>query len=229
MSHAQTGERRAESVAEIEQKSLGVEIKAINEAGTIEGYGAVFGNLDTYGDVIEPGAFVDSLGSRMPKMLWQHNMGDPIGRWTEVREDARGLFMKGQIAVKSSRGRDAYELVKAGAVDGLSIGYLTRDYAMDGDTRRLKRVDLYETSLVTMPANSAALVTGIKSAGVRDVERALHEMGFSRSEAKAMAGAAWNRRSEILCEAGQAGPEDDQREVDALKQLLTETLRIMEV
>lgn len=209
----------------IEQKSLSLDIKATGEEGHIEGYGAVFGNVDSYGDVIEPGAFRDTLAVRKPKMLWQHNMSDPIGVWDEYQEDSRGLYMKGRIAIKSNKGRDAYELVKAGAIDGLSIGYITKDYAMDGNNRRLKRVDLFETSLVTAPANAAAFVTSFKSVEVRDVETVLRQMGFTRSEAKAMANAAWKRRDDVLREADAIVPEDDQREVDELKALLNSTLQ----
>lgn len=210
------------SGAPVEQKSLTLDIKSIDEDGTIEGYGAVFGNIDSYGDIIEPGAFRESLSVRKPKMLWQHNMAEPIGAWDEYREDARGLYMKGRLALKTTRGRDAHELAKMGGIDGLSIGYVTRDYAMDGKNRRLKRVDLFETSLVTMPANSAALLTSVKSADVRDIERAFRQMGFSRTEAKAMASAAWKRRDDVLCDADIEGPQFDQREVDELKQLLTQ-------
>lgn len=206
----------------VEQKSLTLDIKSIDDDGTIEGYGAVFGNVDSYGDIIEPGAFRDTLAVRRPKMLWQHNMAEPIGAWDEYREDARGLYMKGRIATKTARGRDAVELARMGGIDGLSIGYITRDYEMDGNNRRLKRVDLFETSLVTMPANSAALLTSVKNADVRDIERAFRHMGFTRSEAKAMASAAWKRRDDVLCEADVAGPEIDQREVDELKRLLTQ-------
>lgn len=206
----------------VEQKSLSLEIKSVDDEGTIEGYGAVFGNEDSYGDIIEPGAFRDTLAMRKPKMLWQHNMAEPIGAWDEYREDSRGLYMKGRIAIKTARGRDAHELAKMGGIDGLSIGYVTRDYEMDGQKRRLKRVDLYETSLVTMPANSAALLTNVKSADVRDIESVFRQMGFTRSEAKAMASAAWKRRDDILCEAGVIGPEVDQREVDELKRMLSE-------
>lgn len=204
----------------MEKKSLNLQIKSIDEDGTIEGYGAVFGNTDSYGDIIEPGAFRETLSMRKPKMLWQHNMAEPIGAWDEYREDARGLYMKGRIAIKTTRGRDAHELAKMGGIDGLSIGYVTRDYEMDGNNRRLKAIDLYETSLVTMPANSAALLTSVKNADVRDIEGAFRQMGFSRSEAKAMATAAWKRRDDILREAGVTGPEVDQREVDELKRLL---------
>ena len=158
-------------------------------------------------------------------MLWQHNMADPIGVWNDYREDDKGLYMRGRIAVKSTKGRDAYELVKAGAIDGLSIGYVTKDYDMDGNNRRLKSVDLYETSLVTMPANTATLVTNVKNADVRDIETAFRQMGFTRTEAKAMASAAWKRRDDVLREAGAIIPEDDQREVDELKALLNATLQ----
>ncbi len=208
----------------IEQKSLSLDVKAVGEEGQIEGYGAVFGNRDSYGDVIVKGAFAETLKGRKPKMLWQHNMMDPIGSWDDYLEDERGLYMKGRIAIKSTKGRDAYELVKAGAIDGLSIGYVTKDYDMEGGARMLKEVDLFETSLVTMPANAAALVTNVKNADVRDIEAVLRQMNFSRSEAKAMAAAAWKRRDDVLCEADAIVPEADQREVDELKALLNATL-----
>ena len=208
----------------IEQKSLSLEVKAVGEEGQIEGYGAVFGNRDSYGDIMVKGAFTETLKGRKPKMLWQHNMLDPIGSWDEYAEDERGLYMKGRIAIKSTKGRDAYELVKAGAIDGLSIGYVTKDYEMEGGARLLKEVDLFETSLVTMPANAAAMVTSVKNADVRDIEAAFRQMNFSRSEAKAMASAAWKRREDVLREADALVPEADQRDVDELKALLTTTL-----
>jgi len=208
----------------IEQKTMSLDVKAVGDEGQIEGYGAVFGNVDSYGDIIQAGAFMDSLRGRKPKMLYQHRMEDPIGVWDEYREDQKGLYMKGRIATKSTKGRDAYELVKAGAIDGLSIGYITRDYDMDGNNRRLKSVDLIETSLVTMPANSEAIVTSVKNADVRDIERAFRTLGFTRSEAKAMASAAWKRRDDVLRDADVVVPEDNQREVDELKALLNQTL-----
>ncbi len=208
----------------IEQKTMSLDVKAVGDEGQIEGYGAVFGNVDSYGDIIQAGAFMDSLRGRKPKMLYQHRMEDPIGVWDEYKEDQKGLYMKGRIATKSTKGRDAYELVKAGAIDGLSIGYITRDYDMDGNNRRLKSVDLIETSLVTMPANSEAIVTSVKNADVRDIERAFRTLGFTRSEAKAMASAAWKRRDDVLRDADVVVPEDNQREVDELKALLNQTL-----
>ena len=208
----------------IEQKSLSLEVKATGEEGQIEGYGAVFGNRDSYGDIMVKGAFAETLKGRKPKMLWQHNMLDPIGSWDEYYEDERGLYMKGRIAIKSTKGRDAYELVKAGAIDGLSIGYVTKDYEMEAGARLLKKVDLFETSLVTIQANAAAMVTSVKNADVRDIEAMFRQMNFSRSEAKAMATAAWKRRDDVLREADAIVPEADQREVDELKALLSATL-----
>lgn len=208
----------------MERKAIDVQIKASGDEGVIEGYGSVFNIRDMGGDIVEAGAFADTLENTRPKMLWQHDMAAPIGRWDEYREDESGLYMRGTIATKSTQGRDAYELVKAGAIEGLSIGYIVRDYDMDGDTRRLKRVDLIETSLVTMPMNPAAMVTGVKNADVRDIEAAFRQLGFSRSEAKAMAGAAWKRRNDVLRDAGVDVPEIDQREVDELKAKILETL-----
>lgn len=212
----------------MEKKSLTLDVKAVGDQGRIEGYGAIFGNVDSYGDIIEPGAFSDTLGKRKPKMLWQHNMADPIGTWDEYFEDDKGLYMKGSIAIKSTQGRDAYELVKADAIDGLSIGYVTKDYEMEGNNRRLKMVDLFEISLVTMPANSLAMVADVKNADVRAIEAAFRHMGFSLSEAKPMANAAIKRRADVLREAGVSIPENDQRDVDALKASLIETLQKLE-
>ena len=212
----------------MEKKSLTLDVKAVGDQGRIEGYGAIFGNVDSYGDIIEPGAFSDTLGKRKPKMRWQHNMADPIGTWDEYFEDDKGLYMKGRIAIKATRGRDAYELVKADAIDGLSIGYVTKDYEMEGNNRRLKMIDLFETSLVTMPANSLAMVSDVKNADVRAIEAAFRQMGFSLSEAKPMANAAIKRRADVLREAGVSIPENVQRDVDALKASLIETLQKLE-
>lgn len=212
----------------MEHKAITLDVKADGE-GRIEGYGSVFGVTDLGGDVVEAGAFRESLTKRMPKMLWQHDMGEPIGVWDEAVEDDKGLRMKGRLATNTTRGRDAYELAKMGALTGLSIGYRVADYEMDGNNRRIKACDLYETSMVTMPMNELAQLTSVKGEpSIGDVERALRTIGFSRTEAKAMASGAWKRREDVLREAGVTVPEDDQREVDALKALLTETLSKME-
>lgn len=209
----------------MEHKTLSLEIKAEEDEGVITGYGSVFGNEDAYGDVVERGSFSASLQERMPKMLWQHDTWEPVGRWADVREDERGLYLKGKLATKSSKGRDAYELIKEGALDGLSIGYRVKDFEMRGDNRYLKQIDLYEVSLVTIGANSHALIDSVKAGEVskRDIERLLKSNGFSATAAKAFVAGGWDRYQNILREADALGPEDDPREADELKQSL-ETL-----
>jgi hypothetical protein len=123
----------------------------------IEGHASVWGVADRGGDVVERGAFAASLGrlkasGAAPKFLWQHDPAQPIGVWDELHEDARGLWVRGRILADVARGREAAALVKAGAIDGLSIGYravrATKDRA---GVRRLVEVDLWEVSLVTFP------------------------------------------------------------------------------
>lgn len=178
---------------ETKRFNVAAEIKAVDDSGIIEGYGSVFGNLDSYSDIVAPGAFAKSLeeakaSGRMPAMLWQHNPDEPIGVWTEMREDDRGLFVKGKLA-ETQRGKEARELIKLGALTGLSIGYTTRTYQVDreNDSRVLTDVQLWEVSPVTFPANSEARITGVKADAIsspKDFERFLRDAGFSRREAK---------------------------------------------
>jgi hypothetical protein len=177
------------------------------DARTFTGYGAVFGNVDSYGDVIDKGAFKKTLADAKksgswPAMLLQHggwgmSADDltPIGIWTEMDEDEKGLRVVGKLA-ETQRGLEAYGLLKMTprpALNGLSIGYRARKFTMGtkaGEPRRtLHEVELIETSIVTFPANPKARVGDVKSGqglGVRDAERALREAGFSANEAKAI-------------------------------------------
>lgn len=178
----------------MERKQMRVvaELKA-DEQGVVEGYGSIFGNVDSYGDIVAKGAFSRTLeaakeAGRMPAMLWQHNAEEPIGVWTLMREDAKGLYVKGQFA-DTQRGREALALIKMGALSGLSIGYSTvaADYDKSADVRVLTDVDLWEVSPVTFPANDQARITSAKRAGIatrRDFEGFLRDAGFSRREAK---------------------------------------------
>lgn len=180
---------------EVKQMRIVAELKA-DEQGVIEGYGSIFGNVDSYGDVVAKGAFTRTLeeakdGGRMPAMLWQHNPDEPIGVWTSMREDSKGLYVKGQLAA-TQRGREALELIKMGALSGLSIGYSTvaADYDTSKDIRVLTDVDLWEVSPVTFPANDKARITSAKSAEIktrRDFEGFLRDAGFSRTDAKRIA------------------------------------------
>jgi HK97 family phage prohead protease len=170
------------------------EIKAVNEDGIFSGYGSVFGVVDSYNEILVAGAFSESLEGRMPSLLWQHRSGEPIGVYTGVKEDAVGLHVEGQLALKTARGAEAYELLKMGAISGLSIGFNTREDAYDKVTgiRTLKKVDLWEVSLVTFPANDAARVTGVKAISelqtLSEIEECLRDAGFSKSEALAIVG-----------------------------------------
>jgi HK97 family phage prohead protease len=145
---------------------LPLELKTAGEAGSFEGYGAIFGNIDRDGDIVARGAFAASLKARLPALLWQHNAKEPIGRFDMVREDEKGLYVRGRLSMEG-RGREAYELLKMGALDGLSIGFVTREASRDARTgaRTIHRAELMEISLVTFPANEMARVTSVKARG----------------------------------------------------------------
>jgi HK97 family phage prohead protease len=161
-----------------------------DQDGTFEGYASVFGVVDQGMDVVARGAFMKTLGKRRVKMLWQHDMAQPIGVWDEIQEDERGLFVRGRLLKEVDKGREAMALLRAGAIDSMSIGYRTIE-AMpeaDGRVRKLTEVDLYEISLVTFPMLPDAKVTAVKSIKtIREFERALRDAGFSQTEAKAIA------------------------------------------
>ena len=129
----------------------------VRDGSAVAGYASVFGERDKGGDVVMPGAYGASLAElkasgRQVKMLWQHDPDQPIGVWDDVREDARGLWVKGRLLSDVARGREALALIGAGAIDGLSIGYRTRRAERDpGGGRRLLELELWEVSLVTFP------------------------------------------------------------------------------
>lgn len=174
------------------------EWKATDEAGTFEGYGSVFNITDKGGDIVASGAFAETLAAaktagRLPAMLWQHRQAEPIGVYTSMEEDSIGLRVKGKLALKTARGAEAYELMKMGALSGLSIGYRVRDDSWDRVTgvRTIKKADLYELSLVTLPMNDASRVSAVKAIeeldSLSEIERHLRDAcGLSRSEATAL-------------------------------------------
>ena len=182
-----------------------LELKAYNDddddenKGMFEGYASVFGNKDLGNDVVVNGAFRKSLrakGARKIKMLFQHDTKEPIGVYTQIKEDGNGLYVKGQLAMNTQKGREVYELMKMGAIDGLSVGYRVdaKGYSYDerGKKRMLKEVDLMEISAVTFPMNPKARVSAVKAEdrSVRDWETFLRdEGGLSRSESKVAANA----------------------------------------
>lgn len=183
--------RKKDMSDDIQFKSVSLSLKKEpDEDGLFEGYASVFGIVDQGLDVVERGAFAKSIGSgRKVKMLWQHDMAQPIGVWDEIREDERGLFVKGRLLKDVQKGREAMALMRAGALDSMSIGYRTVEAASEGNgrVRKLMEVDLFEISLVTFPMLPDAKVTAVKSITTeRDFEKFLRDAGYSRKEAAAI-------------------------------------------
>ena len=144
------------------------EALTVKDGVEIEGYASFFGAADQGGDIVAKGAYANSLKAlaaqgRQVKMLWQHDASAPIGVWDEVREDERGLYVKGRLLESVARGREAVALIAAGALDGLSIGYRTKKAKRgENGTRYLQELELWEVSLVTFPMLPSARV-GAKS------------------------------------------------------------------
>lgn len=190
---------------------LEVKLAADAAEGTIEGYGSVFGLLDRGGDIVMPGAFKASLADwrkkkALPPMLWQHDPWQPIGVWTDATEDEKGLKLTGKLILDVGIAKEARALIGAGAVKGLSIGYKTKDYEIDRSTgaRRLKKVDLWEISLVTFAMLPEAQVTSVKSVDDRALERAFRDEGLSHREAKLAVSVV--RKQQVLRDGGQVEP-----------------------
>lgn len=166
--------------------SLALKAGDIADDGTFSGYGSIFGEVDTYGDAVVPGAFKASLArhaadARMPALLWQHDTACPIGIWTKIGEDKKGLWCEGRLILDVAQAREAHALLKAGAVTGLSIGFAVEaaewaspdgfeekfgwypaQTANNNQVRLLKEIDLWEISLVTFPACGPARVADVK-------------------------------------------------------------------
>ena len=217
-----------------------IEVKALDSGDGLmrfSGYGAVFGNLDSYGDVLVKGAFKDSLKEAKnsgiyPAMLSQHGgwgmTADdmtPIGLWENLEEDDIGLKLDG-IFAETQRGKEMYTLMKMTprpAITGLSIGYIPKEYVMgtkpSEPRRTLKKVDLMEISPVTFPANGKARVASVKSGlTVRDLERALRDVGLSQAEAKALMAGGY-----------KSLPQRDVEEVKGLDEIMAQLKRNTEI
>lgn len=175
----------SESMREKRHLDVALEIKSMDESGRFAGYASVFDVVDNQRDVVEKGAFIHTLRNRIAeiKLLWQHQMDEPIGYFTEMFEDERGLYVEGQLLLGVERAREALELLQNGVVKGLSIGYAPRHYVLDPDSgvRRLSEVDLFEVSLVTFPANEVAQVSVVK-AGIRDQALGIRRKKSSRKQ-----------------------------------------------
>jgi HK97 family phage prohead protease len=151
---------------------------ALKDGAEIAGYASLFGAADQGGDVVQPGAYGGSLqrlarAGRGVKMLWQHDPAKPIGVWDEVREDARGLYVRGRLLTEVQAAREAHVLLKAGAIDGLSIGYRTLRAEKAAGQRLLHEIELWEVSLVTFPMLPEARVQADASDDEADLARTL--------------------------------------------------------
>jgi HK97 family phage prohead protease len=197
--------------------------------GVITGLASAFGNVDLHGDTIAPGAFTKALqkvnsGERKVAMLDHHRMDAPVGKWTQFRETDRGLEIQGRLTMGVNRARELYELAKDGALGGLSIGFRTVKDRMDQDrkTRIIEEVDLFEVSLVSIPANPMAKIEAVKLAPEietrRDFERALREhFGFTANQAKSIASGGW--RGEARDEPSDCDLSELRKAVEGLKAL----------
>lgn len=170
-----------------------LELKSLDEAtGVFVGYCSVFNNEDQVGDVVRKGAYAKTLadrGARGIKMLFDHDPAQPIGVWKNMVEDDYGLLGEGQLLLDLQKGREVYTLMKAGALDGLSIGYRVTKQSQDRANphiRFLDEIDLREVSAVMFPCNEDSVITSVKAVmpTEREFQRLIQrEAGLSRSEA----------------------------------------------
>ncbi|MDX2204583.1 MAG: HK97 family phage prohead protease [Hyphomicrobiaceae bacterium] len=168
-------------------------LRTLAPDGSFEGYASLFEVADLGGDVIAPGAFRDCLRARGPrgiKMLFQHDANEPIGVWDEIREDARGLLVRGRLMLEVARAREVLALMRAGALDGLSIGFkaVTGQRQARSGIRRLTRIDLWEISVVTFPLLPQARVERVKASPARSLEETI------LAATRLVRGARWHRR-----------------------------------
>lgn len=170
----------------------------VKDDGSFKGYGSVFGGEpNAYNELVAPGAFAESLAAHkaagtMPAMLWQHDSYKPVGVYTRVVEDEHGLKVEGDLALNTQIGREAHELLKMGALNGLSIGFNPKKHEVDADSGivTLTEIDLWEISIVTFPANKTARITDVRCddeiIDLKSAERLLREAGLSKRQATAI-------------------------------------------
>lgn len=184
-----------------EKKYVSASLDEVHLDGTFSGYASVFNEVDLSNDSVAPNAFSKSLSKRSAsdiRMLFQHNPDEPIGVWEEITQTERGLKVRGKITQSVSRGAEVLELMRAGAIDGLSIGFKTVRAKQDKsqNIRRILEADLWEISIVTFPMQETARIETVKShlraaaqnkPTIREFERWLvRDAGLSRTDAKAV-------------------------------------------
>jgi HK97 family phage prohead protease len=201
-------------------RDFSFQIKAVESDGLFSGYGSVFGVIDSYREIVAPGAFAASIaesnakGRKLP-VLWQHRGDMPLGVYDTVKEDSNGLYVEGRLLINDvAQAKETHALMKAGAVTGLSIGYyvLADSYDEKERIRTLTKLDLQEVSVVTFPANDEARVDAIKSRlahgnvpTLPEFECFLREAGFSKSQAAVIA----NRGLKHLLDRSESGGESN--------------------
>jgi HK97 family phage prohead protease len=219
------------------RKYFAFDVKSIDdETGVIKGYGSVYGNLDLKGDVMQPGVFTKSLAAwkdkgKLPPMLWQHQSANPVGPYTTMREDNKGLYTEGQLLIKDvPQAKIAHALLKSGAISGQSVGYNTKDedYDPKGGIWNVKEADLWECSVVTFPANTEALIDEVKSGlhhgtlpTIRIFEDFLREAGFSKTVALEIASKGYApilKRRES--DEGKSAPRSESGALDSVLDLI---------
>jgi len=201
-----------------------VDFKALSEEGTFEGYASVFGEVDSGKDIVEKGAFKKSLRGRSPKMLFMHDTSLPIGVWTKAEEDSRGLKVEGKLIPTIAKGAEVLEMLRAGVMDGLSIGFRTVKASFDEKTgiRRLLEIDLWEISVVTFPMLNTATIDAVKNnASKRDVEQILRDGGLPNGFAKKVVAGGYDLAAR---QTAKAHRDDGSGITDLLRQA-TETMR----
>ncbi|MGJ0511138.1 HK97 family phage prohead protease [Methylocystis sp.] len=177
-----------------------------NDAGAFSGYASLFGVVDSGGDMVMTGAFARSLikrGAHGVKMLWQHQAAEPIGLWTSIVEDARGLKVEGRLDLSVARARQALSLMRKGAIDGLSIGFRTRRATTEKSSgvRRLHEIDLWEISIVTFPMLPQARIAAVKQthSGAARLEALGAKLSRLRAQRAALEFAQELRRAAARC------------------------------
>lgn len=212
-----------------EVKFAHADLTSVETDGTFSGYASLFGVEDLGRDIVEAGAFSKSLAKRGAagiKMLYQHDPAEPIGVWTEIVEDAKGLFVRGRLMPSVSRAAEVLALMREGVLDGLSIGFRTvkgRSNTRTG-VRRLLEVDLWEVSVVTFPMLPGARIAAVKAADIptrRNFERWLtRDAGLTRKQARALMSGGYDALT---------GMQDAADDFGAIAHLRTTIVRATEI
>lgn len=216
------------------QRTFAMNVKEVQERGTFAGYLSVFDVIDSYREVVAPGAFRKTLSAwkekeRLPPLLWQHRSGEPLGPFTRMEEDKKGLYFEAQLLVDDiARAKEAYALLRSKVIGGMSIGFSVMPDGEEYDSRAgiivLKELDLWEGSLATFPANEACQVESVKARSlierlrqldgnraptVREFEDALRDaLAFNRNDAKAVASLVLGRLQRDAGGQPQATPAE---------------------